>query len=69
MFKITSTNPTYSAPVSETGPARSQNPENLIEMTVPCNTFWMSEFLKEEVQPCSLKVYSPKGFTTNDDKP
>ena len=66
MFKITNLNPAYSAPVLETGPVRSQKPENPIEMTV----LILSQFLKEEVQPCSLDtVCSPKGFTTNYDKP
>ena len=68
MLKFTSLSSTYSDLVLETSPVRSQKSENLIEMTVRyCLDVWI---LKEEVQPRSLNtVYSPNGFTTNDDKP
>ena len=55
MFKIASLSPAYSAPISETRPARSQKSENLIEMTVLyCLNVCI---LKEEVQPCSFIGY------------
>ena len=65
MFEIASLTPTYSAPVLETWPARSQKPEIKIKMTV----LYCLDFEGRSTAMLTYMVYSPKGFTTNETSP